>query len=71
MKLNSKLQDYTGECYHINDLWEIPVVSGEDPKKHTGPTHLHLDETNNLFVDVEIVQRSIVRHYDVTLAGKE
>jgi hypothetical protein len=37
--------------------------SNEDPKKWTSPTHLHLDDKNNLFIDLEIVQqRSSVSH---------
>jgi hypothetical protein len=38
--------------------------------KRTGPTHLHLEESNNLFVDLERVQQSMLRHYEVTAAGK-
>jgi len=68
--MNGNLKNYIGDYYHINNSWQIPVKAGEDPKKRITPTHLHLDENNTLFVDVETVQRSMVKLYDITLEGK-
>ncbi|KAG0595634.1 hypothetical protein M758_UG183700 [Ceratodon purpureus] len=66
-EMNGNLKNYIGDYYHINNSWQIPVKAGEDPKKRNTPTHLHLNENNTLFVDVETVQRSIVKLYDITL----
>lgn len=67
--MNSKLSNFVGDYIHISNSWEIPMRAHEDPKKRTGPSHLHLNELNNLFVDLESVQRSMVRHYDITTTG--
>lgn len=68
-KLNANLEDYIGDYYHISNSWEIPVKANEDPKKRIGPTHLHLDDRNNLFADLETVQRVMVQHYKMTTEG--
>lgn len=67
--MNGNLKKYIGDYYHINNSWEVPKKPNEDIKKRTCPTHLHLDESNNLFVDVETVQRSMVKMYAITPEG--
>lgn len=67
--MNGNLKKYIGDYYHINNSWVVPLKLGDDPKKRTTPTHIHFDETNNLFVDVEMVQRSMVKFYEFTTEG--
>ena len=67
--MNGNLKKYISDYYHINNSWAIPLKAGEDPKDQTSPSHLHLDESNNLFVDVETVQQSMVKLYEFTPEG--
>jgi len=66
--MNLNLKKYVGDYYHINNSMELPHDSNkkQDPKQKPDPTHLHLDESNTLFVDLEIVMKSMVRSYKFT-----
>lgn len=67
--LNSKLKDYIGKYVHINNSWEVLVRPNENLRKRIGPTHLHLDEHNNSFVDLLTIQRAMVKHYKFSIEG--
>jgi hypothetical protein len=66
-ELNSKLHDFVGEYYHIDDNITFPASSKS--KKSKEPKNLNLNEMNNIFVDVEAVQRTMVCMYEITTAG--
>jgi hypothetical protein len=66
-ELNSKFVEFIGEYYSINDCISIPHQHSKSKEK--SPMLLKLDETNNLFVDIEIVQRTMVQLYKITPEG--
>lgn len=68
-KLNDNLRDYIGDYFHLENSFPIPLGPNEDALKQTSPTHLNLDKSNNLFVDLEVVQRSMVKYYNITMEG--
>ena len=65
-KLNSKLHEFVGEYYHIDDNLVIPPNSKSKKKK---PQQIVLNEMNSIFVDVEAVQRTMVRLYEIAPEG--
>jgi len=70
-KMNSNLKNYVGDYYHINNSLELlhDLNRKQDPKQKPGPTHLHLDESNTLFVDLETMMKSMVHFYKFTPKG--
>jgi hypothetical protein len=68
-EFNSNLRNYIGDYFHLETSYEIPLKPNEDPKNWTGPIHLHLNASNNLFVDLKVVQRSMVKHYNIMAEG--
>lgn len=60
--MNAKLTDLRGEYYHIHMNFEIE-------EKNKEPKRLVLDEFNNLFLDVESVQWTMVKLYKFTVEG--
>lgn len=66
-QLNSKLTDFVGQYYSINNSIEFPVGSKSKKKE---PVKIKLTSHNSLFCDIEAVQRTMVLLYQITLAGK-
>ena len=64
--MNSKLIDFVGEYYSINNSLEI-LQDSKSKKKE--PIHVKLTENNSLFVDIEQVQRTMVQSYHITPTG--
>jgi hypothetical protein len=72
--MNSQLEKYVGRYHYINETYSIPMGSSRRKQKdpmaeQSGPTHLHLNESNTIFVDLETVQRAMVHFYHVTPKG--
>lgn len=68
-ELKDNLRDYIGDYSHSENSFPIPLGSNEDELKRISPTHLNLDRSNNLFDDLEVVQRSMVKYYNITTEG--
>ena len=65
-EMNAKLADFVGEYYPIINTLEIPPALQSKKKESM---LIELNEHNSLFVDVEIVQRTMVQLYKFTLVG--
>ena len=65
-QMNSKLIDFAGEYYSINNSLEIL----QDPKSKKKETiHVKLTGYNSFFVDIEQIQRTMVQLYHITPTG--
>jgi hypothetical protein len=64
--LNLKLDEYVGEYYSIEDTLEIQPPSKSKKKE---PIKVILNDSNTLFVDLERVQQTMVKMYDITPKG--
>jgi hypothetical protein len=63
--LNGKLKDFIGDYKHIDNTLEVP-----DPEDKSKALQYVLNDKNNIFVDIEAVQRSMIKLYGITLDGK-
>jgi len=72
-ELNSKLKDLIGEYYYIDSTLElvaqVPVTNAKGKKKKSEITRVVLTSKNSLFVDIEVVQRTMVKLYGFTTEG--
>lgn len=72
-ELNSKLKDLIGDYYHIDSTLEmvaqVPVTNAKGRKKKSEITRVVLTSKNNLFVDIEVVQKTMVKLYGFTTEG--
>ena len=66
--MNDKLPQFIGEYYHVEGRRVIPEVR-QGNKVITRAKEVILDNKNNLFVDLEVVQRSMVMFYGMTVEG--
>jgi len=64
--LNLKLLEYVGAYYSICDILEVVAPN---KAKNKEPIRVRLNDSNNFFVDVEQVQRTMVDLYNFTLEG--
>jgi len=62
-ELNSKLEDMIGQYYHIENTLVIPPSAKSKSKE---PLQIILSARNSFFVDVETVQRTMVKLYGIT-----
>jgi len=72
--MNGKLKDLVGEYYHIDSTLEIvsqvPMPNAKGRKKKKEITRVVLSSKNYLFVDIEVVQRTMVKLYGFTTEGQ-
>lgn len=67
-QMNDKLPQFIGDYYSIEGCRVIPAI--RIGKKIVAPEkEVILNSKNNLFVDLEVVQQSMVLFYDITVAG--
>lgn len=64
-ELNGKLKDFIGDFEHIVNYLEVP-----DPEDKSKAFKYVLNEKNNIFADIEAVQRSMINLYGVTVDGE-
>ena len=68
--MNKKLPQYIGEYYYI----EGRLTSQEPSKKGTfaldATKDMVVTDRNSIFVDLEVVQRSMVHFYNITQEGE-
>lgn len=73
-ELNSKLKDLVGEYYHVESTLELEtqaaVTNGRAKNKKPDLSRVVLTSKNNLFVDIEVVQRTMVKLYGFTTQGE-
>ena len=67
-QMNEKLPQFIGDYYHIEGRRIIPEVR-VGRKIVRGAKEVTLDSKNNLFAELEVVQRSMVLFYDMTVQG--
>ena len=65
-RMNSKLEDMIGEHYHIENTLVIPPPAKSKSKE---PLKIVLSARNSFFVDVETLQRTMVKLYGITTSG--
>jgi hypothetical protein len=65
-EMNAKLRDFVGDYYSISNILEIQP-STKSKKKET--VRVELTTKNSFFVDVEMVQRTMVALYNFTPEG--
>jgi len=65
-EMNSKLSDFVGQYYSINNFLDI---SSQAKSKNKQPDHVQLTAKNSLFVDIEQMQRTMVQLYRITPEG--
>jgi len=65
-EMNSKLEDMIGSYSHIDNTLSIPQSS---KLKHKDPIKLVMSPMNSFFVDIESVQKTMVRLFGITPAG--
>jgi hypothetical protein len=63
-ELNKNLKDLIGDYYSISNLFEIPPSA-----KSKAPQKIVLSPRNSFFVDIEVVQQTMIRLYNITPAG--
>jgi hypothetical protein len=70
-ELNSKLKDFVGEWKVLENTYEAPstAVGKRKSKQKLDKNSLTLTKYNNLFLDIDSVQRTMVRLYDITPSG--
>ena len=64
--MNTKLEDLIGSFYNINDALVLPA---NNRSKNKDPVKVTLNHMNSFFVDVEMVQQTMVQLYGITLEG--
>ena len=69
-QMNSKLPQFIGDYYHIDGRRTIPEVR-VGGKVVTAAKEVVLDSKNNLFVELEVVQHSMVLFYEMTVEGMD
>ena len=73
-ELNSRLKDLVGDYYHIDSMLELvasaSVTNGKGKKKNPDISRVVLTTKNSLFVDIEVVQRTMVKLYKFTIEGE-
>lgn len=67
-EMNEKLPQFIGDYYHIEGRRIIPEVR-VGKKIVRGEKEVILDSKNNIFAQLEVVQRSMVLFYDMTVEG--
>ena len=74
IELNSRLKDLVGDYYHIDSTLELvalaSVTNGKGKKKKPNISRVVLTTKNSLFVDIEVVQRMMVKLYKFTTEGE-
>lgn len=68
-EMNSKLPQFIGDYYHIDGRQIIPEVR-VGKKVVRKSKEVILDNKNNLFADIKVVQQSMVLFYDITIEGE-
>jgi hypothetical protein len=66
-QLNMKVSEYVGAYYSICDTFE--GATRKQGAKNKEQVRVSLNESNNFFVDVEQVQRTMICMYNFTSAG--
>jgi hypothetical protein len=66
-QLNANLPQFIGDYYHING--RMVLGAPKRTKTNVIPKEVILNDKNMLFVDLEVVQRSMVMFYGMTEAG--
>ena len=67
--MNSKLPQFIGEYYHIDGRRIIPEVRvGKNVVRKS--KEVILNDKNNLFADIKVVQQSMVLFYNITVEGE-
>ena len=73
-ELNSRLKDLVGDYYYIDSTLELvaptSVTNGKGKKKNPDISRVVLTTKNSLFVDIEVVQRTMVKLYKFTTEGE-
>ena len=67
-EMNAKLPQFIGDYYHIDGRRTIPEVR-VGGKVITAAKEVVLDSKKNLFVELEVKQRSMVMFYEITTKG--
>lgn len=68
-KMNSKLPQFIGDYHHIDGRRVIPEVRvGKNVVRKS--KEVILNDKNNVFADIRVVQRSMVLFYDITVEGE-
>lgn len=68
-KMNSKLPQFIGEYFHIDGRRVIPEAR-VNKKVVKNSKEVILNDKNNLFANIEVVQRSMVLFYNITVEGE-
>ena len=67
--MNSKLPQFIGEYYHIDGRRIIPEVRvGKNVVRKS--KEVILNDKNNLFANIKVVQQSMVLFYNITVEGE-
>jgi DNA phosphorothioation-dependent restriction protein DptG len=64
-ELNGRLKDFIGDYEHIDNTLEV-----HDPEDKSKALQYVFNDKNNIFVDIEAVERSMIKLYGITLDGK-
>lgn len=67
--MNAKLPQFIGNYYSIEGRRVIRTAVRQGKKEITAAKEVILHSKNNLFVDLEVVQRSMVLFYNITVEG--
>jgi hypothetical protein len=68
--LNSNLPEFIVDYQHIEGRYTAPAPKKKQVGSKVVPIlDLKLDDKNSLFIDLEVVQRSMVKFYDTTKEG--
>jgi hypothetical protein len=69
-ELNSNLPEFIGNYQHIEGRYTALAPKKKQVGSKVAPIlDLKLDDKNSLFIDLEVVQRSMVKFYDITEEG--
>lgn len=68
-KMNGKLPQFIGEYFHIDGRKVIPEVR-VNRKVVSKSKEVILNDKNNLFAKIEVVQQSMVLFYNITVEGE-
>jgi hypothetical protein len=72
-ELNGNLRDLVGDYRHVSSVLEVRARTSKSKDKSKGKglkmEKIVLNDKNTMFVDIEAVQRTMVKLYGVTEAG--
>lgn len=68
-ELNMNLEDLVGQPMFISNTYEVAPSTKKNQKSAKEGKLLTLDKFNNLFLDIESVQRTMIRLYKITEEG--